>query len=83
MKTTKEKIWRTNGSWRKWFKRILVNSASFIIGYANLSKLTPPEFKVNDITEIVSIYIISQKRGTSGFCQGLIQGGKMYNTPLI
>jgi uncharacterized membrane-anchored protein YitT (DUF2179 family) len=56
-------------------KEFLVNLPLFIIGYANLSKLTPPEF-LKDITENSINLHYFQKRGTSGFCQGLIQGGK-------
>jgi len=47
-------------------------------------KLTPPEFKVSDITEHgLNLHYFSQRQGLQEFVRGLIQGlGKMFNTPL-
>jgi hypothetical protein len=46
-------------------------------------KLTPPEFKVSDITEnSIHLHYFSKREGLQEFVRGLIQGlGKMYETP--
>lgn len=45
-------------------------------------KLTPPEFKVSDITEnSINLHYLSKREGLQDFVRGLIQGlGIMYNT---
>jgi hypothetical protein len=47
-------------------------------------KLTPPEFKVSNITENgLCLHYFSKREGLQEFVRGLIQGlGKMFNTPL-
>ena len=47
-------------------------------------KLTPPEFKVSDITENgLNLHYFSKRQGLQEFVRGLIQGlGKMFNTPV-
>jgi len=47
-------------------------------------KLTPPEFKVSDITENgLHLHYFSKRQGLQEFVRGLIQGlGKMFNTPV-
>jgi len=47
-------------------------------------KLTPPEFKVSDITENgLHLHYFSQRQGLQEFVRGLLQGlGKMFNTPI-
>ena len=48
-------------------------------------KLTPPEFKVSDITErSLHVHYYSQRLGLHEFVRGLLSGlGKMYNTPVV
>lgn len=45
-------------------------------------KLTPPEFRVSDITEnSLNIHYLSERQGLQDFVYGLLQGlGKLYNT---
>lgn len=47
-------------------------------------KLTPPEFKVSDVTEnSIQLHYFSKRQGLQEFVRGLIQGlGKMYDTPV-
>jgi hypothetical protein len=47
-------------------------------------KLTPPEFKVSDITENgLHLHYFSQRQGLQEFVRGLLQGlGIMFNTPI-
>jgi len=47
-------------------------------------KLTPPEFKVSDVTEnSIQLHYFSKREGLQEFVRGLIQGlGKMYETPV-
>lgn len=47
-------------------------------------KLTPPEFKVSDITKkSINLHYLSKREGLQDFVRGLIQGlGIMYNTPV-
>ncbi len=47
-------------------------------------KLTPPEFKVSDITEnSLCLHYFSKRQGLQEFVRGLLQGlGKMFNTPI-
>ncbi len=48
-------------------------------------KLTPPEFKVSDITDnSIHVHYFSKREGLQEFVRGLLQGlGKMYNTPAV
>jgi hypothetical protein len=47
-------------------------------------KLTPPEFKVSDITESSTlVHYHSKREGLQDFVKGLLSGlGKMYDTPI-
>jgi hypothetical protein len=47
-------------------------------------KLTPPEFKVTDITDnSLCLHYFSKRQGLQEFVRGLLQGlGKMFNTPI-
>ncbi len=47
-------------------------------------KLTPPEFKVSDITDhSIHLHYFSAREGLQEFVRGLLQGlGKMYHTPV-
>lgn len=47
-------------------------------------KLTPPEFKVSDITENgLNLHYFSKREGLQEFVRGLLQGlGKMFNSPV-
>ena len=48
-------------------------------------KLTPPEFRITDITDkSVHVHYISKRLGLQEFVRGLLQGlGKMYETAVI
>jgi hypothetical protein len=47
-------------------------------------KLTPPEFKVSDVTEHgLNLHYFSKRQGLQEFVRGLLQGlGKMFNSPV-
>lgn len=47
-------------------------------------KLTPPEFKVSNITESgIHLHYYSKRQGLHDFVNGLLSGlGKLYNTPI-
>ena len=47
-------------------------------------KLTPPEFKVSDVTENgLNLHYFSKREGLQEFVRGLLQGlGKMFNTEI-
>ena len=47
-------------------------------------KLTPPEFKVSDVSDnSINLHYFSKRAGLQDFVRGLIQGlGLMYNTPV-
>ena len=47
-------------------------------------KLTPPEFKISDVTEnSINLHYFSKREGLQDFVRGLIQGlGIMYDTPV-
>jgi hypothetical protein len=47
-------------------------------------KLTPPEFRVSDVTEnSINLHYLSKREGLQDFVRGLIQGlGIMYKTPV-
>jgi hypothetical protein len=86
MKTTKEKYGGLMEAGGNDLKEFLVNLPLFhnrvMLIYP---KLTPPEFKVSDITEnSINLHYFSKREGLQDFVRGLIQGlGKMYNTPVI
>jgi hypothetical protein len=46
-------------------------------------KLTPPEFKVSDISSKGCICIISQKEGLQDFVRGIIQGLGLFMKPVV
>jgi hypothetical protein len=85
MKTTKEKYGGLMEAGGNDLKEFLVNLPLFhnrvMLIYP---KLTPPEFKVSDITEnSINLHYFSKREGLQDFVRGLIQGlGKMYNTPV-
>lgn len=48
-------------------------------------KLTPPEFKVRDVTDkSVDVHYFSRRHGLQQFVHGLLNGlGKLYETPVV
>lgn len=48
-------------------------------------KLTPPEFRISDLTDnSIHVHYFSKRSGLQEFVRGLLQGlGKMYKTPVI
>ncbi len=85
IKTTSEKYTGLMQSGGKNLKEFLLNLPNFhnrvMLIYP---KLTPPEFKVSDVTEnSIQLHYFSKRQGLQEFVRGLIQGlGKMYNTPV-
>lgn len=85
MKTTKEKYGGLMEAGGNDLKEFLINLPLFhnrvMLIYP---KLTPPEFKVSDITEnSINLHYFSKREGLQDFVRGLIQGlGKMYSTPV-
>jgi Haem-NO-binding len=85
IKTTSEKYPGLMNSGGNSLKEFLINLPNFhnriMLIYP---KLTPPEFKVSDISENgLHLHYFSKREGLQEFVRGLIQGlGKMYNTPL-
>lgn len=85
MKTTKEKYGGLMEAGGNDLKEFLINLPLFhnrvMLIYP---KLTPPEFKVTDVTEnSLNIHYFSKREGLQDFVRGLLQGlGKMYNTPV-
>jgi hypothetical protein len=85
LKTTKEKYGGLMEAGGNDLKEFLINLPLFhnriMLIYP---KLTPPEFKVSDITEnSINLHYFSKREGLQDFVRGLIQGlGKMYNTPV-
>jgi hypothetical protein len=47
-------------------------------------KLTPPEFRISDLTETsICVHYYSKRQGLQEFVRGLFQGlGKLYNVPI-
>jgi hypothetical protein len=86
LKTTKEKYGGLMEAGGNDLKEFLLNLPLFhnrvMLIYP---KLTPPEFKVSDITEnSINLHYLSKREGLQDFVRGLIQGlGKMYNTPVV
>jgi hypothetical protein len=85
MKTTKEKYAGLMESGGSTLKEFLVNLPLFhnrvMLIYP---KLTPPEFKVSEVSEkSLNLHYFSKREGLQDFVRGLIQGlGKMFNTPV-
>ncbi len=85
IKTTSEKYPGLMNSGGNNLREFLINLPNFhnriMLIYP---KLTPPEFKVSDISENgLHLHYFSKREGLQEFVRGLIQGlGKMYNTPL-
>lgn len=84
IKTTSEKYAGLMQSGGNNLKEFLLNLPNFhnrvMLIYP---KLTPPEFKISDITEnSIHLHYFSKREGLQEFVRGLIQGlGKMYETP--
>lgn len=85
IKTTSEKYTGLMQSGGNNLKEFLLNLPNFhnrvMLIYP---KLTPPEFKVSDVSEnSIQLHYFSKRQGLQEFVRGLIQGlGKMYNTPV-
>ncbi|MBY0487421.1 MAG: heme NO-binding domain-containing protein [Flavobacteriaceae bacterium] len=85
IKTTTEKYPGLMNSGGDNLKDFLVNLPNFhnrvMLIYP---KLTPPEFKVSDITENgLNLHYFSKRQGLQEFVRGLLQGlGKMFNSPV-
>jgi hypothetical protein len=85
IKTTKEKYPGLMESGGDNLKEFLLNLPEFhnrvMLIYP---KLTPPEFKVSDVTENgLNLHYFSKREGLQEFVRGLIQGlGKMFNTAI-
>jgi hypothetical protein len=85
IKTTSEKYTGLMQSGGNNLKEFLLNLPNFhnrvMLIYP---KLTPPEFKVSDMTEnSIQLHYFSQRQGLQEFVRGLVQGlGKMYDTPV-
>ncbi|WP_298223970.1 heme NO-binding domain-containing protein [Flavobacterium sp.] len=85
IKTTSEKYTGLMQSGGNNLKEFLLNLPNFhnrvMLIYP---KLTPPEFKVSDVTEnSIQLHYFSKRQGLQEFVRGLIQGlGKMYDTPV-
>ena len=83
VKTTKEKYGGLMEAGGDDLRQFLINLPLFhnrvMLIYP---KLTPPEFKVSDITEnSINLHYLSKREGLQDFVRGLIQGlGIMYNT---
>lgn len=83
MRTSKEKYGGLMEAGGKSLQEFLINLPIFhnrvMLIYP---KLTPPEFRVSDITEnSIHIHYFSKREGLQEFVRGLLQGlGKMYKT---
>ncbi len=85
IKTTTEKyagLMQSGGNNLKEFLQNLPNFHNRVM--LIYPKLTPPEFKVSDVTEnSIHLHYFSKREGLQEFVRGLIQGlGKMYATPV-
>lgn len=84
LKTTKEKYSGLMESGGSSLKEFLVNLPVFhnrvMLIYP---KLTPPEFKVSEVSEnSLNLHYFSQREGLQEFVRGIIQGlAKSFNTP--
>jgi len=85
IKTTTEKYPGLMDSGGNNLKDFLINLPNFhnrvMLIYP---KLTPPEFKVSEVSEkSLNLHYFSKREGLQDFVRGLIQGlGKMFNTPV-
>jgi|TARA_R110000868_G_scaffold30515_10_gene112767 hypothetical protein len=85
LKTTKEKYGGLMEAGGDNLKQFLINLPLFhnrvMLIYP---KLTPPEFKVTNVTEnSINLHYLSKREGLQDFVRGLIQGlGIMYSTPV-
>ncbi|OYU79730.1 MAG: heme NO-binding protein [Flavobacterium sp. BFFFF1] len=85
IKTTSEKYTGLMQSGGNNLKEFLLNLPNFhnrvMLIYP---KLTPPEFKVSDVSDdSIHLHYFSKREGLQEFVRGLIQGlGKMYQTPV-
>ncbi|NHM07425.1 heme NO-binding protein [Flavobacterium sp. CYK-4] len=85
IKTTSEKYTGLMQSGGNNLKEFLLNLPNFhnrvMLIYP---KLTPPEFKISDVTEnSIQLHYFSKRQGLQEFVRGLLQGlGKMYDTPV-
>ena len=85
MKTTKDKYGGLLEAGGNNLKEFLINLPLFhnrvMLIYP---KLTPPEFKVTDVTEnSLNMHYFSKREGLQDFVRGLLQGlSMMYNTPV-
>ena len=85
IKTTKEKYAGLMESGGSTLREFLVNLPLFhnrvMLIYP---KLTPPEFKVSDVSDkSLNLHYFSKREGLQEFVRGLIQGlGKMFDTPV-
>ncbi|WP_130735773.1 heme NO-binding domain-containing protein [Flavobacterium sp. J27] len=84
VKTTKEKYGGLMESGGTTFKEFLINLPLFhnrvMLIYP---KLTPPEFKISEISEnSLNLHYFSKREGLQEFVRGLLQGlGIMFHTP--
>jgi hypothetical protein len=85
IKTTKEKYAGLMESGGSTLREFLVNLPLFhnrvMLIYP---KLTPPEFKVSEVSDkSLNLHYFSKREGLQEFVRGLIQGlGKMFDTPV-
>jgi hypothetical protein len=85
VKTTKEKYGGLMEAGGNNLKEFLINLPLFhnrvMLIYP---KLTPPEFKVSNVTEnSIHLHYFSKREGLQDFVRGIIQGlGIMYHTPV-
>lgn len=85
MRTVKEKYGGLMDAGGNTLKEFLINLPMFHNRVMMIyPKLTPPEFKVSDLTEEgLHLHYFSKRAGLKEFVRGLLQGlGKSYNTPL-
>lgn len=86
IKTTSEKYPGLMDSGGNNLREFLINLPNFhnrvMLIYP---KLTPPEFRVSDVTEYgLNLHYFSKRQGLQEFVRGLIQGlGKMFDTPIV
>ena len=85
LKTTKDKYGGLMEAGGNNLKEFLINLPLFhnriMLIYP---KLTPPEFRISDITEnSINLHYFSKREGLQDFLRGLLQGlGIMYQTPV-
>lgn len=85
MRTVKEKYGGLMDAGGNTLKEFLINLPMFHNRVMMIyPKLTPPEFKVSNLTEDgLHLHYFSKRPGLKEFVRGILQGlGKTYNTPL-